>query len=238
MKRILLLIFFSIYSIATFAKIHKDSLIVSKLTSNVWNYIAWTNFDNLYYPSNGLVVKTDSGLVLIDTPVNDSLTGKLLKYFQGQKFILAIITHSHVDRIGGIKTLLKRNINVLCYIKTAEFAVKDNYPDPTIKLTGDDTVFSIANTTLEIFYPGWGHTEDNIVVWLPKQKILYGGCFIKSANSETLGNIKDANIKEWYVSAKKISDKFSSAKIVIPGHGNIGGKSLLKHTLQIINKQL
>jgi len=222
----------------TFAHNKKDSLVVSKLMANIWNYTAWAYFGDFYYPSNGLIIKTDSGLVLIDTPVNDSLTEKLIEKFPEQKIILAIITHSHNDRIGGMKTLLNKNINVLCYLKTAELAARDNYPNPTIKLVGDDTLIHLGNTTIEIYYPGWGHTEDNIVVWLPKDKILYGGCFIKSNDSETLGNIKDANIKEWYSSAKKIMKKFSSAKIVIPGHGEIGGKNLIKHTLQIIRKQL
>jgi metallo-beta-lactamase class B len=238
MRKNILILLYLFITLVTFPQNKKDSLVVSKLKTDIWNYIAWTSFDKLYYPSNGLVIKTDSGLVLIDTPVNDSLTEKLLQYFPGQKFILAIITHSHVDRIGGIKALLNKNIKVLCYYKTVEFAVRDDYPNPTNLMTGNDTIINLGNTTFEIYYPGWGHTEDNIVVWVPQHKILYGGCFIKSKESETLGNIKESNIREWYESAKKVIKKFAAAKIIIPGHGNIGGKSLLKHTLKLVIKQL
>jgi metallo-beta-lactamase class B len=43
-----------------------------------------------------------------------------------------------------------------------------------------DTTFNIAGVTLQAYYPGAGHTRDNIVVWVPQDKVLFGGCLIKS----------------------------------------------------------
>jgi metallo-beta-lactamase class B len=230
-----LILFF--FTTAAFPQSGHDSLSVSSLNKNTWNYEAWTSAGKHYFPSDGLIVKTDSGLVLIDTPVNDSLTEILLDKFPGQKIALAIITHYHNDRIGGINTLLKKGIPVITYYKTAELAVMDDYPKPTSVFSCSDTTFKIGSTTFELYYPGWGHTVDNIVVWMPENKILYGGCFIKEKKSSTLGNIREANITEWLVAAKEVKKKFKSAKTVIPGHGAIGGKSLINKTISLLEKE-
>lgn len=42
-----------------------------------------------------------------------------------------------------------------------------------------DTVFRIGNYTFETFYPGEGHTADNIMIWFSAEKILYGAYLIK-----------------------------------------------------------
>ncbi|MFH0865827.1 MAG: subclass B1 metallo-beta-lactamase [Bacteroidota bacterium] len=225
-----------IFSVSCFSQKQDDSLIISSLTENVWNYEAWASFDGHYFPSNGLVIKTDSGLVLVDTPVNDSLTQQLLNYFPNEKIALSRITHFHNDRIGGIKTLLNNGIKVISHSKTAELAEKDSYPKPSVTFKGNDTIIKTGNTSFELYYPDWGHTIDNIVIWLPLQNVLYGGCFIKSKESKTLDNIKDANVKKWLIAAKKVEKKFSEARIVVPGHGDIGNKTLIKKTIRLIKK--
>jgi metallo-beta-lactamase class B len=214
-----------------------DSLIYSRLSATAWEYTAYTTIEGYYFPSNGLIIKTDTGLVLIDTPVNDSLTKVLIDKFSREtqlKFCLAVITHAHIDRIGGIRALRNAGIPIICYEKTARLAVIDGYPLPDLVFKSNDTVIHCGNKQLELFFPGWGHTEDNIVVWLPEQKILYGGCFIKAIDSESLGNTKDANKDEWLIAAIKVSEKFKQAEIVIPGHGNIGNRSLIKKTIQLL----
>lgn len=237
MKKYFILLICSFFIIAAFPQYDHDSLFLTSLNENAWNYEAWTGTGKYYFPSNGLVIKTDSGLVMIDTPVNDSLTEILLNKFPGKKIALAVITHSHNDRIGGINTLLKKGIPVICYYKTAELAVMDNYPKPTSVFTCSDTLLNIGSTTFELYYPGWGHTVDNIVVWIPDYTILYSGCFIKEKNSETLGNKREANIKKWLTAAEEVKKKFRSAKTVIPGHGAIGGKALIKKTIYLLKKE-
>ncbi len=233
----LFLIFLSIsMGLSCFSQKQKDSLVIVQLNSTVWNYIACTTFDGLYYPSNGLIVKTDSGLVCMDTPVNDSLTQKLIEKFHDQKFIYSIITHAHIDRMGGIRTMLNHGTKVICFNKTTKSATKEGYPKPTLQVVSNDTILKIGNTVFELYYPGWGHTTDNIVVWLPEQKILYGGCYIKSKESETLGNTKDANVKEWLTGALKLKNKFSEAKTIVPGHGNIGNIELIDKTIELLKR--
>jgi metallo-beta-lactamase class B len=222
-----------------FCQMKADSLVYLKITETSWMCTAYTTIEGRYFPSNSLILKTDSGLVLIDTPVNDSLTNKLINWFSRetkQRFILVIVTHSHIDRIGGIMALQTARVPVICYEKTARLAVKSGYPSPDKIFIMADTILRVGNEQLELFFPGWGHTEDNIVVWIQNQKILYGGCFIKAYDSESLGNTKEADLPEWLIAARKVKDKFKQIEIIIPGHGDYGNGSLIDKTIQLLEK--
>ncbi|MBN1290826.1 MAG: hypothetical protein JXB48_03225 [Candidatus Latescibacteria bacterium] len=85
--------------------------------------------------------------------------------------------------------------------------------------------------TVEIYYPGETHTEDNTVVYFKGKSLLFGGCMVKSMNSQSLGFTGDANLEEWPKSIKKVIERYTGDIIVIPGHGKWGYRNLLIHTL-------
>lgn len=89
---------------------------------------------------------------------------------------------------------------------------------------------TVAEGAIEVFYPGPGHSSDNIVVWLPEHKFLFGGCFVKSLNSKSLGYTDDADIEKWPHSMQKLINNYPTVKRVLPGHGKIGNTELLTHT--------
>ena len=49
-----------------------------------------------------------------------------------------------------------------------------------------------------------GHAPDNIIIWFEKEKILYGGCLIKSVEARDLGNLSDANIKQYATTIRNV----------------------------------
>jgi len=59
---------------------------------------------------------------------------------------------------------------------------------------------------------------DNIVIWFEKDRILYGGCLVKSTEAIDLGYTKEANLAEWPKTIKKIQNKFGTPAYIIPGH--------------------
>ncbi|MCC8153382.1 MAG: hypothetical protein LIP01_03695 [Tannerellaceae bacterium] len=81
---------------------------------------------------------------------------------------------------------------------------------------------------------GRGHATDNIVVWIPSEKVLYPGCMVKDLQATDLGNLSDADVEAWPGTIEKVIRKFPSAKWVIPGHGEAGGLELLYHTLDLL----
>jgi metallo-beta-lactamase class B len=212
---------------------------LSKIEDSVWVHTTYKLYNNINLPANGLIIQTSAGLVLIDTPWDDSLTVELLdstKKRFNQDVVLAIITHAHIDRIGGIHTLHKKGIKVVSIALTCQKAKELGYevPEPVFS---PDTTFIFGNEQIEYFYPGAGHTIDNSVVWIPQRKILFGGCLVKSASSTNLGNIADADLKEWPRSIHTLMKKFPTAHVIVPGHGEWGSSTLLHHTLDLLSIQ-
>jgi metallo-beta-lactamase class B len=75
------------------------------------------------------------------------------------------------------------------------------------------------------------------VAWLPRQKILFGGCLVKAAKDKSLGYIKDADLGEWPKTIVRVENEFQDATMIIPGHGDVGGKDLLLHTIELLQKK-
>jgi metallo-beta-lactamase class B len=222
--------------------IKKPPLKVTPLNDRVYVHTTYGVYQNAAVPSNGLIISTNAGVVLIDTgwDTKDDLdnTRQLIQWVVDslhQPIRLCIVTHAHDDRVGGISELKKAGVRVISTPLTAQKAVKAGYESPDSILPAD-TTFKIGEESIRCFFPGEGHTSDNIVVWLPKQQILHGGCFVKSVGAFGMGNIADANLKEWGNSIRNVMKQFGTAKIVVPGHDEWGDTKALEHTLKLLEK--
>lgn len=215
-----------------------DSVELRPLAKGVWVHTSYLIFDGSPFPSNGLLVQTKDGLVLIDTPCNDAQTENLLKTCRSKFGVapeLAIVTHFHNDRLGGIRTLQAQGIRVVGKDKTAALAVKDGYPAPET-FAAIDTTIQVSGTAIRLFYPGAAHSPDNIVVWLPQQRVLFGGCMVKALEAQGMGNVADADLHNWPLAVKQVQQQFPETEIVVPGHGRSGNKRLLEHTLRLLRR--
>ena len=99
-----------------------------------------------------------------------------------------------------------------------------------------DSTFRIGQYTFETYYPGQGHTEDNIVLWFDKEKILYGGCLIKGAAAENLGYLEDGNVFEYETTLKNVQKKFPDPKFIIVSHHDWEDINSLKHSIRMAKK--
>lgn len=73
-------------------------------------------------------------------------------------------------------------------------------------------------------------------MWFPKEKILYGGCLIKSTEATDLGYIKESDLKAWPATLKKAEQKCKDPKFIIPGHQDWSDLNSIKHTLDLLAK--
>jgi metallo-beta-lactamase class B len=137
--------------------------------------------------------------------------------------------------VGGISALRKAGIRVISTPLTAQKTVQAGYESPDGILPGDTTL-TIGSVPIRCYFPGAGHTSDNIVVWLPNQQILHGGCFVKSVSAFGLGYIGEANLSEWGNSVRRVIREFGTANLVIPGHDEWTDTKALDHTLQLLSK--
>ncbi|AMR33752.1 hypothetical protein A0256_21105 [Mucilaginibacter sp. PAMC 26640] len=190
------------------------------------------------FPANSLFVVTDAGIILIDTPWSEEQTRQLANLLQStyhKKIVLCIATHFHPDRTIGFDVLKKQGTKTFTSQLTYKLAKQHGEKLPEFTFARD-TTFNIGGVTLKTFYPGEGHTQDNIVVWFPDRLILVGGCLVKSLETNSKGYTADASLKQWPVSIKKLIRRYGRAKYVIPGHqGWQGGISALSHTIDVVN---
>ncbi|WP_425460547.1 subclass B1 metallo-beta-lactamase [Leptospira ilyithenensis] len=215
-----------------------DSIELIRVKENVWVHRSSGFFKGEKIPANGLIAVTSKGIVIVDTPWTEKQTENLIlavkEKFQ-KEISFVIITHAHADRITGAGIFIKQSVPVYSTSLTAKEAEKKGFPKPNPKLDLDPRM-SLGDTGLEVYYPGQGHTKDNIVVWLPNTHILFTGCLVKSLESKSLGNIEDANLNAWPMTAKNLLERYPDAEIVVPGHGDWGKSDLIRHTIRLLNE--
>ena len=215
--------------------------------------------DLQFYNSNILVAKMKDGtVVLASSPYENLGTRRLIKWIKAHltpKKIVAINTHFHSDGTAGnqvyheegvetwasqmtaklqmtegkkIRPLLLRNQKkpIQERIKSTRFETAKNLFDETLGKT-----FSFSGEKVKVYYPGEAHSPDNVIVYLPNKKTLFGGCMVKP---KSLGWLKHANIQAWEQSAKNLLQ--FDVTHVIPGHGKWGDKSLIEKTIEVAKK--
>lgn len=229
---IFLLLFTSMNSV--FAEDKLPDLKIQKLTENVYLHTSFQIYDGFgLVDSNGLVVLVHNDAYIVDTPWSAEDTAKLMHWIKARGFNLkaSISTHFHDDRTAGIELLNSKSVPTYASKLTNSLLKKAGKAEATNSFNYDD--FWLVKDQIEVFYPGAGHSQDNVVVWLPSQKILFGGCLIRANETSSLGNKSDAVIKAWSKSAENLQAKYGNASLVIPGHGNVGDVSLLEHTRKL-----
>lgn len=204
---------------------------IKKLSDNVYQHVSYKKVEPWgLVGASGLVVITGTEAHIIDTPWTTQGTEQLIEWVEAKGLTIksAVVTHSHEDASGGIPLLNDLNIKTYATSLTNKL-LRLNQKEVSSDEISSNT-FEFIDGVVNVFYPGAGHTEDNIVVWLPNEKILFGGCFVKSLKNKNLGYTGDANISEWPNSMQKVINRYPDAQLVVPGHGKIGDVSLLKHT--------
>lgn len=224
-----------------FINIIYSQLDFKKLSDSSYVYTTYQSFQGTRFSAHGLIKITKNQVILIDTPWDTTQFQPLLDSIQvkfHKPVALILSTHWHDDRTAGLAFYAKKGIPTYTSHATKNLCLENK--QPTAQYTFEnDTVFTVDNTKFETFYPGAGHTSDNIVVYFPNDKILIGGCFVKSVEATDLGNLSDANIGMWPFAIRTLIKKYPNANWVIPGHQKIvKGTKALKHTRQLADDKL
>ena len=210
-------------------------LSVREIRPGYWVHVSVRASDGL--PANGMVVRTPKGLLLVDTGWSADQTERILSWGErslGASWAEAIVTHSHVDRAGGVSALYARDIRVVALDRTVEDLRKGGatrLPDPILS---PEAPVHADPLGFEAFFPGAAHARDNIVVWFPAERILFGGCMIKAQSAGDIGFVGDADLASWPKALDAVKARYRNAAIVVPGHGEIGGLGSIAHTLELL----
>lgn len=219
-------------------RVSKDLELI-KISENAYLHVSYTSLPEFgRFSSNGLIYVNDSVAFLFDTPITDSITKNLVKWITDSmrlKIVGFIPNHWHNDCMGGLSYLQSVGIDSYANQMTIDIAKIKGLPLPSHGFK-DTLTLTLNDKIIKCYYLGAGHSLDNIVVWIPDERILFVGCMSKEINSKGLGNTADGDLNEWPKTIDKVINKFPTAKIVIPGHGQFGGLELLRHTKKLLSR--
>lgn len=216
-----------------------QKLLISEINDSTFVYTTFNSYKNQQVPANGLLKVTSTGVIMIDTPWDTTQFQPLLdSVFSrfNRPVNLVIATHAHDDRTAGLNYYKLKGIPTFTSLATAQICFENKAPQPEFTFL-KDTLFNLNGTLIQTYFPGAGHTPDNIVIWFPNDKVLFGGCFLKSIDATDLGNLSDANMGAWPFSISNAKDRFEKAKVIIPGHGS-WEQNAIKHTQKLLRQRL
>jgi glyoxylase-like metal-dependent hydrolase (beta-lactamase superfamily II) len=181
---------------------------------------------------NSGILVSDSLVIVIDTKQDDAAEqlSKQVIQLAGKKPILVINTHFHPDHTSGNKFYKGQNILVGGnYTKEfwAKEVDKDNLPTIWLKdkmdiKMGDDTA-TIINLAQNI------HTASDVMVYLHKRKMLFGGDVILNKQVPALFGVADP---DGYLVAFDMLPKQFDIHYIVPGHGAVGGMEVIDNFRQ------
>ncbi len=239
MKTILFTIAFFSLLTNIFGQANEPKLKITHLTGDFYIYTTYNTYENNKVPANGMYLVTNNAVVLFDTPWDSTQFQPLLdsiKLKHNKEVEMCIATHWHSDRTDGLAYYKQKGIKTFTTQQTDELCKKNNKKRAQY-LIEKDTSFNVGQYSFETYYPGQGHTADNIVVWFNKEKILYGGCLIKGAEAEDLGYLGDGNVLAYETTLKNVQAKYPNPKFIIVSHHDWNNLNSLKHSIKMA-KQL
>lgn len=194
-------------------------------------------------PNAGFVV-TDEGVVVIDALASPRQGEQLLRSIRrvtDRPIRWLVLTHHHPDHHFGAVVLRKAGARVIAHpdkrtlaseggedaliadwvrvvgldaMRGFEFADTPDRP-----VTGTDTL-RLGGRTIVVSHPGAGHSPGDLIVWLPKERVLFAGDVLVE---DGVSMVVDGNSDELL----RVLDTVSalSARAVVPGHGAIPARA-------------
>jgi metallo-beta-lactamase class B len=201
---------------------------------STWHYDPVKVFDNLYYVGekeySAWAVVTSAGIIVIDTiwaySVEDEIVGGLKKLgFDPANIKYAVVSHAHIDHIGGAKFLQDTyGTRIVMSAADWDFAEKSPRLPQEIKpkrdvVMGDGEKLTLGDTTLT-FYLTPGHTPGTLSVMIP---VKDGGASHLVATWGGTGfnfELSDANFQTYINSAVKYEPIVarSGADVLLSNH--------------------
>ena len=210
---------------------------VVKLADGVYGFIGKEGAAN-----SGFVI-TNEGVVVIDTQGTKDLAlllRKKIREVTDKPIVYVINTHYHGDHTFG-NQYFKEAREIIAHENTKKnlFGKEQQQREQFKKFFGENSLEGFDLTlptktfkdtltlraggrTIELVYLGQGHTDGDIVVYLPIERILFGGDLFYKGRLPWLG---DAYTPDWIATLKML--KNFDAGIYVPGHGGIGDISIL-----------
>lgn len=215
---------------------------VEKVTANVYALIGSIDarsYDNYGLNDNLGFVVTPKGVVLIDSGASfqgAKIVAAAIAKVTDKPVRWVINTGSQDHRWLGNEYFVAKGAQVMALKRTAttqrEYASQElNMLRPVLKdhldgtvpayaakpIADDHATLELGGVRMELHWFGDAHFPGDVVVWLPKQKVLFSGDLIFV--DRILGVLPSSRVVSWrqaFHAAEKLNPTF-----IVPGHGEV-----------------
>ncbi len=190
-----------------------------------------------YVGHQSMFIVTPEGVIATDPigylrPTAEAYIGEIKKITPAPiKYV--VYSHHHYDHIAGGKAFKDLGATFVAHKTAKEHLVALKYPDVVIPdVTVDDTMtLRLGGTELELSYVGRNHSDNSLVMRLPKEKLIFAVDFIP-IELVNFRNMPDSWPIEWEGSLKKVLAMDWDR--LIPGHpykGRLGTRQDVQNLL-------
>ena len=211
---------------------------------------ALPSVENRGFMSNAFGVLTEEGWVVIDALSTPELSKEFvdnLMRVRKAPIKYAIITHYHPDHWYGAKTYKELGAKIVAHKKLMDFYqsgeaqlalenAKQRFGDlfksvvlvPPDIVVEDRYTLKVGGKTFEVIYMGPAHTDNDLVVYMPSEKVLFTGDLVLYNRIPFMGD-RGASSKGLVEALHKI--KKMDAKVILGGHNEPMDMSAVDFTL-------
>jgi len=215
---------------------------VTQNTENVYSIISPSygrpSPENKGWNSNSHFIVTEKGVLVFDTGSSELIGDAIIKAIKSvtdQPVRWVVNSHSHADHWLGNAAFANAGAEVLS-TSTSMTAMKedgqgvvDAFSSMTEGATGSTHIYyptsfliqreqrTIGGVDVEFIFSNDGHSPGDVLMWLPKQKIIFGGDVLSSDWMPIMtpsGNVP--NLIDTLSAVIKLNPA-----IVLPGHGKV-----------------
>jgi glyoxylase-like metal-dependent hydrolase (beta-lactamase superfamily II) len=192
---------------------------------------------NQNFISNAGFVVTPAGVVVVDALGSPALARRLMAQIREitpMPVTHVIVTHYHADHMYGLQTFRDAGVKIIAHragldylnSETARQRLEVSRTDlapwinadtrlvPADQWVDSDTNLNVGGTEFLIRHVGPAHTAEDLVVYIPSEKVLFAGDLMFRGRIPFVGQ---ANSKHWI---EALDDLLKlDTTVVVPGHG-------------------
>jgi glyoxylase-like metal-dependent hydrolase (beta-lactamase superfamily II) len=198
---------------------------------------------NQNFISNAAFVVTPAGVVVIDALGSPALAGRLMAEIRKvtpQPVTHVIVTHYHADHIYGLQAFRAQGARIMAHraaqeylnsetarqrLETSRIDMAPWVDDQTRLVPADewidsDQTLTVGGMRFLLRHVGPSHTPEDLVVYLPHEKVLFAGDLVFRSRIPFVGQ---ADSGHW-IQALDVLLAYDATTIV-PGHGPLSSEA-------------
>jgi glyoxylase-like metal-dependent hydrolase (beta-lactamase superfamily II) len=178
--------------------------------------------NNFHY---SIFVVTSAGIIATD-PINAGaatwLKDELKKRWPDRPIKYVVYSHDHADHISGGEVWADAAV-VVAHQDAKVAIVGEKRPTAVPQVTFTDRMeIELGGTVMELHWVGRNHSNNSVVMRLPREKIAFAVDFIP-VKAMAFRDLADSYLDEWIESLRKV--EAMEFDIFAPGHGPLGNKT-------------